>query len=273
MRQPKIYISLPSKGKFWPEGSINLPETGQLPVYSMTARDELMFKTPDALMNGQAVVDVIQSCLPNIKNAWAMPTLDLDTVLVAIRLATYGEHLPLSFTVPGTTETVDYTVDLKPILDQQQNNHWIEQVVINEEFIIFLRPLTYKHLTKTNITSFETTRIMSLVNDETLEDEKKLELFNQSFSNLTKVTVDLMAESVFKVIVGNEEVTDRKYINEFVSNCDKDIFKTLQDHLNNLKEHNGIKPLKFETTQEQRDAGAPDTFEVPINFNDSDFFG
>ena len=31
--------------------------------------DEITFKTPDALLNGQATVDVIQSCIPNIKDA------------------------------------------------------------------------------------------------------------------------------------------------------------------------------------------------------------
>ena len=48
MRQPKIYITLPSRGRFWSKGSIEIPENGELAVYSMTAKDELTFKTPDA---------------------------------------------------------------------------------------------------------------------------------------------------------------------------------------------------------------------------------
>jgi hypothetical protein len=39
MRQPKIYIRLPSGGNFWPEGSLVMPESGEFPVYSMTAKD------------------------------------------------------------------------------------------------------------------------------------------------------------------------------------------------------------------------------------------
>ena len=85
MRQPKIYIKLPSGGLFWPNGSLELSETGEYPVYSMTAKDELMLKVPDALMNGQAIVDVIQHCVPNVKNAWKIPTIDLDIILIAIR--------------------------------------------------------------------------------------------------------------------------------------------------------------------------------------------
>jgi hypothetical protein len=272
MRQPKIYITLPSRGEFWSKGSIDFPDNGEFPVFSMTARDELLFKTPDALMNGQAIVDVIQSCIPAIKDAWATPTIDLDTILIAIRLATYGEKMPFTHKVPGTDEEVEYEIDLRMLLDQQQNNRWIEQVVINPEFIIFVNPLTYKHMTQTNIKSFETTRILSMVNDESISDEKKLEMFNSSFNNLTKVTIDLMSSSVYKIVTATGEVSDARYISEFVNNADKEIFDIVQKHLSALKENNELKPLEFTTTEEQREAGAPETYTVPINFNDSDFF-
>jgi hypothetical protein len=273
MRQPKIYIQLPSGGEYWAPNSIDMPENKELPVFSMTAKDELMFKTPDALLNGQAMVDVIQSCIPNIKNAWNCPTLDLDTILIAMRLATYGEKMPFSHTIPVINEEVEYEIDLRMLLDQQQNNTWIEQIVVTPDLILFVKPLTYKHLTQTNIKSFETSRIMSMVNDDKISDDKKLEMFNESFSNLTKVTVDLMAESVYKIIAGGEEVTDKKFIFEFVSNSDKDIFDTVQKHLKTLKDHNDLKPMEFSTSAEHQEAGAPKTYTMPISFNNSDFFG
>ena len=272
MRQPKIYITLPSGGSFWPAGSIVVPENKEFPVYSMTARDELLFKTPDALMNGQAMVDVIQSCIPNIKDAWVTPTIDLDSILIAIRLATYGAKMPFTHKVPGTTEDVEYEIDLSVMLDQQANNYWVEQVAISPDFIICVKPLTYRHMTQTSIKSFETTRILNMVNDESIPDDKKLEMFNTSFNNLTKVTVDLLADSIYKVITPGGEVTNIPHIKEFIANADKNIFEAVQKHLNELKTHNELKPLKFETTEEQQAAGAPASYEVPVNFNDSDFF-
>lgn len=272
MRQPKIYITLPSGGNFWTPGSLAMTETGEFPVYSMTARDELLFKTPDALLNGQSVVDVIQSCMPNIKNAWDCPTLDLDTILIAIRLATYGEKMPFKHNIPVINEDIEYELDLKILLNQQMSNNWIEQVVINPDFIIFVKPLTYKHLTQTSIKGFETSRIMSMVNDESIPEEQKLEMFGNSFRNLTKVTIDLTADSIYKIVTPDGEVTDPKFISEFVHNADKEIFQAVQTHLNNLKEHNSLKNLEFTTTEEQQEAGAPASYSVPINFNNSDFF-
>jgi hypothetical protein len=92
-RQPKIYVSLPSKGEFYPQGSLVKTPNNEYPVFAMTARDELLFKTPDALMNGIATREVITSCIPNILDPWQIPSLDVDAVLSAIRIATYGEEM------------------------------------------------------------------------------------------------------------------------------------------------------------------------------------
>ena len=99
-RQPAIYIKLPSGGNYYPPGAIEMTQTGDIPVLPMTAIDEITYRTPDALFSGQAVVNVIQSCIPNIKDAWAIPSVDIDTILVAIRIATYGHNMEFATTCP-----------------------------------------------------------------------------------------------------------------------------------------------------------------------------
>jgi hypothetical protein len=273
MRQPKIYISLPSQGNFWPEKSIDMPENNELPVYSMTAKDELLFKTPDALMNGQSIVDVIQSCVPNIKNAWVTPSIDLDTILIAIRIATYGEYMEFTHKIPAIFEDLDYGIDLKTLLSQQQNNHWIDQVVINPDFIICVKPLTYKHLTQASIKTFEMSRILNIANDDQLSDEQKLQIFEESFKKLSEVTIGLVTNSIYKIITPDGEVVNRAHITEYIENADKSIVESIQNHINELKKHNDLAPLEFTTTEEQQAQGAPAAYTVPINFNNSDFFG
>jgi hypothetical protein len=273
MRQPKIHIKLPTGGVFWPPKSIEMTETGDFPVYSMTAKDELTFKTPDALLNGQAMVDVIQSCMPNIKNAWVIPTLDLDSILIAIRLATYGDKMTIAYKVPVVLEEVEFEIDLRHLLDQQlTTKSWEEQIHISDDLIIFVKPLTYKHMSQASMKAFETQRIMNMAVDDTIPEDKKLEMFNKSFSILTQITVDLISESISKIIAGEHEVTDPKYIKEFMANADKDLFDQIKNHLDKLKTHNELKPLVAYTTEEQQAEGAPVSYEIPINFNNSDFF-
>jgi hypothetical protein len=272
MRQPKIYISLPSEGKYWPPGSINIPENGQLAVFSMTAKDEMLFKTPDALMNGQAVVDVIQSCVPDIKNAWHTPSIDMDIILVAIRIATYGEKMTITATVPVTNEEEDYDIDLHQFVDKVSSNSWIEQIHVSNELILFVRPLTYKHLTNIGMKSFETNKIIQVATNQDLSEKQKLQLVNDSFKVLTDLTTDMMVGTIFKIKTDDGDVTETRYIKEFIENADKSIFDLVQKHINELKDHNEIKPITITTSLEQQQAGAPETFEVPINFDHSTFF-
>ena len=100
-RQPAIYLKLPSNGRFWPAGSLEMPPNQELPVFPMTAMDEISYKTPDALFNGQATVDVIQSCVPAIKDAWQIPMVDMNPVLVAIRIASSGHNINIESKCPA----------------------------------------------------------------------------------------------------------------------------------------------------------------------------
>ena len=58
-----------------------------------------------------------------------------------------------------------------------------------------------------------------------------------------------------------------------MGNTDKQIFELVQNHVGELKKHNELKPLDFVSNDEQREAGAPETYQIPIDFNNSNFFG
>ena len=57
-RTPKLYTSLPSGGDYY---NLDIIDTSldEHAVYSMTAKDELIMKNPDALLNGDAVIQVM----------------------------------------------------------------------------------------------------------------------------------------------------------------------------------------------------------------------
>ena len=273
MRQPKIYIRLPSGGEFWPEGSLEPTETGEYPVYSMTAKDELMLKVPDALMNGQAVVDVIQHCIPNIKNAWNAPNIDLDVLLISIRIATYGEVMTTPITFNNGLE-MDYQLDLRVLMDQLMNQiTWAPAVPINDELTVFVKPLNYKQISTAALQTFETQKIMQVVNDEKVSEEQKVKLFQESFKKLSDSTLGTISQSIERIDSINGSTNNPEHIREFINNVDKDIFNIIEQHLNSLKNSNTIKPMIVTVTEEMKAQGVDgDTVEVPITFDPSTFF-
>lgn len=270
-RQPKLYIRLPSGGKFYANGAINMPENEELAVFSMTAKDELIMKTPDALLNGQATVDVIQSCLPDIRDAWQMPSIDLDAALIAIRLATYGEKMTLTVKTPVTGEEKSMEVDLRMLLDQFSNLEYHSRVEV-DNMVINLRPLNYREFTKGAIKTFEEQRIFNLVNDERISDEDKLQAFTNSFTKLTQLTVDMISKGITSIEVDQEVVTNSKHIEDFIKNADKGFFSAITKHLEAEKKKFSLKPLIAHATSEEIAQGVPVTYEVPITFDQSNFF-
>ncbi len=272
-RQPKIYLKLPSKGRFYPSGAVQMTESGELPVFAMTAKDELLFKTPDALMNGEATVEVIKSCVPAIKNPWAMPSIDADAVLIAIRLATYGEKLEINTKVPGTGKSKDFEIDLRVLLDKLVNFEYQPYVVVNSDITVELRPTTYKEFTENSLKTFEEQRIFRLVNDDTIPDDKKLQAFANSFKKLTDLTINLVVNSVASIDTAEGKVTNKQHISEFFANADKETFDKILEHLESMKEQTTIKPMKVRATEEEIKDGAPAEYEIPITFDQSNFFG
>ena len=270
-RQPKVYVTLPSRGKFYPDGVLDMPETGELPVFAMTAKDELIIKTPDALLNGQATVDVIKSCIPNITNPWHMPSVDLDACLIAIRIATYGEKLDITTKVPGLGEEREFSVDLRQLLNKLVTPEF-ENTLKLGDISVELRPLTYKEFTDSNLKTFEEQRIFNLVNDDEMDDSEKLNRFSASFKKLTDITVNMLSKSIAKLRIGDDEVTNAAHIEEFIDNIDKEFFKGITDHLEEQRKKFAIEPIKVSSSKEDIEAGVPEEWEVPITFDQSNFF-
>lgn len=239
-RQPKVYVKLPSKGQFYPEGSLDHSETGEYAVYAMTAKDELMLKTPDALMNGQATVEVIKSCVPAIIDPWKMPSIDMDAVLVAIRIATYGENMDIAARCPSCDAENDFEMNLVQYLDSLANFRYIDSVDLSP-LIVHLRPYSYKEITKTAIKALEQERIFNIINDDKMPDEEKLEKFGTSFVKLTALTVDLIVDCIDSIETPEGTVSDHEQIKEFIENAPKEIFQKISDTINEMKSKLEIK--------------------------------
>ncbi len=272
LRQPKIYIKLPSKGQFWPNGSLVIEETGEYPVYAMTAKDEITFKTPDALLNGQATVDVIQSCIPNIKDAWQTPSIDLDAILIAIRMASFGEMLDMTVKVPNTDIEKDFQFNLQQLYDNYINTVYEDTFDI-EGFRVQIKPVNYKTMTGQAVKAFEEQRVFNIVNDDSIDDDVKIKKFQESFSKLTDLNLQIVVESVIAIQPSGEEaVTNTAHIKEFILGADAKTYNQIRAHVEAQRDKYTQKPVEVKATDEEIEAGAPTTFTVPIQFDQSNFF-
>ena len=273
-RQPAIYIKLPSGGRYYPKEVFTPTETGEIPILPMTVKDELAFKTPDAMINGQSTVDVIKSCVPNMLDPWKMVNYDTDAVLLAIRIATYGETMDVNFRVPATNEEQSHTLNLPALLEDLGRAEIVDETMTSTKFKIEIEPLTYKSLTKIQIARFEQQKMYGTIDNSTMTDEAKQSAFAKSFETLNMVNFSLLVDSIKSITTpeGNT-VVDRAQIIEFCNNADAKTVTEIQEKLSNLRVQAQIPPLRIKTTEDQIKKGAPTSFEVPVTFDSSNFFG
>ena len=271
-RQPAIYVSLPS-GADYPPHVVTPTQTGEIGVMPMTAKDEIRFKTPDALMNGQGVVDVIQSCVPDIKDAWQIKSYDLDTILVAIRVATYGETMEINFNVPGANESVSHSVNLPAILDDLRKTKVDANITLDDGLKITVRPLTYKDMTSASLKTFQQQKMYSAIQDSQLSEEEKAKRFDTAFKSLTDLNSSILLKNIQTItMTDGKEITDPTYIKEFVDNANATLIKEIEQKLTALRGQGAVKPLRLKATEAQIKKGAPASYEVPVTFDTSNFF-
>ena len=273
-RQPQIYIKLPSEGKWYSPDVFTPTENGEVPVLPMTAKDELSFKTPDAMISGQATVDVIQSCVPSFKNAWKMVNFDTDTVLLAIRIATYGEFMDVNYNVPVINEPSSTTVNLPALLDSFRNLKITDTAKTKSGFTFKVAPLDYQLLTKIQVAQFEQQKIYATVSASAVTEEARSKQFAESFQKLNTINFELLIDSITSITTPeNKTVTDKKAITDFINNCEAKIVNEIQDELGKVRTQAQIKPLQMKATEEQSKKGGPATYEGPVTFDSSNFFG
>jgi len=263
-RRPALYLKLPSKGNFYPEGAIDLPENGEVPVYPMTAIDEITTKTPDALYNGVAVTDIIKSCVPAIKNPWLMPAVDLDPILVAIRAASGDGNLELESTCPKCSESSSYGVNLSGVLQTYTPGDYDTPLDLGELKIKF-KPLSYKQINDANIAQTELQRAM--IQATSIEDEDtKLKESSKLLIAVNNITLSIMCESIQHIKTPTMIVDNKDHILDFLKNCDRNTYEKIKSVSIELRASTETKPLKLKCISCSHD------YEQPFVLNVSDFF-
>jgi hypothetical protein len=194
-------------------------------------------------------------------------------ILISIRLATYGEMMstPVKFSEDFEME---YQIDLRVLMDRlMQQIKWDPVVSVTNELTVFVRPLNYKHISQAAIKTFETQKIMQVVNDDKMPEEQKIKLFKESFKNLSDATLGTISDSIFRIDSVAGSTDNPEFIAEFVNGIDKEMFNVIQKHLEALRDANTIKPMSVDVTPEMKERGVVgDKVEIPITFDPSTFF-
>lgn len=264
-RRPAVYLKLPSGGKFYTPDVIDMPENGELAVYPMTAIDDITVKTPDALFNGQAVIDIVKSCIPAIKDPWRINSIDLDAILVAIRSAS-TDDFSVTSECPACDTPSEYKINLGSVLSGINAPDYNEALVIGDLSIKF-KPLNYKDMNEIGLAQFELQRQFGNL-DDIADLAERTEKSKKALQVVTDLSMKSIAKTIHSVTAPNGvEVAEVEYILDFLRNCDKHSYDKIKDYNAKLRESGELKPFKIKCIH------CANEYQQPFTLNVTDFFG
>lgn len=265
-RRPAVFLKLPSGGKGYPAGSIDLPDNGEVPVYPMTAIDEITSKTPDALFNGSALVELVKSCVPNIKDPWEIPNIDLNPILVAMRSATHGGVMEVTTVCPSCKEESKFDVNLSGILAGFKPGDYDKILIISEEVVVKFKPMTYREINHAAMVQFQIQKTLTsfmAIEDEEERQAKTIEVLEE----INSVAFKVIAGSIEYIKVPGATVFEKEFIIEYLHGCDRNSFEKIKEFGIQLRESTDTKPLQITCPHCQHE------FEQLFDVNPVDFFG
>tara|TARA_B100000965_G_scaffold391775_1_gene400246 strand:- start:957 stop:1820 length:864 start_codon:yes stop_codon:yes gene_type:complete len=267
-RQPKLFIDLPSKGIFYDDTVIQDQQYTQLPVFGMNTMDEIMLKTPDALFSGESTAKIMQSCIPLIKDPWRIIGFDLDYILLSIRIATYGNAMPVTTTCPKCNTETTSEVQLQKMLETIESGKTNNSVTINN-LTFHLRPLTYKETTDFSQKHFRMQKQLNQIELMDATEDQKEQTRQNLLNELSEINIDLSIAHIMNITDGTEEETSIEAIRAFVSDNDADVFKKIREGIDEMNSDWNKDVLEIACSEEECD----NVYKSQLNVDYSSFFG
>lgn len=289
-RNPKINVTLPTDRQFYNNELIDFSVDNSVPVRAMTGRDELVLKNPDSLLNGDSIIRVIQSCVPEIKNPKLLFAPDIEAILLGIFFSSFGQNLEFKATCPKCSHRNDYELSIRHLLSTAKHIEYPAIVSLqfdSTEVEVFVQPYTFETNTKNQLAMFEQTKmVQQLVNDSN-SDADKIKAFSESFEKMAQLKFESVSDCIQKIVINekvNNEITkttitDQVEIKEFIANVEtqhiNEVIKKI-DLLNQTVIDNTFDAVcqnkNYQETKESEPKACEHTWKTQVEIDPSNFF-
>jgi|TARA_R110000772_G_scaffold111271_3_gene215128 hypothetical protein len=270
-RQPKLFVDLPSKGKWYTEETVQDGQFESVPVFGMNAMDEILFKTPDALFTGRATADVIKSCIPTILDPWHLVGYDIDFILISMRISTYGDSMPANTTCPKCSNVNESSISLGKLLEGF-NNYPLDFAFESGEFVFNIRPITYQQTTNFSMQNYKLQRELWQLQQMERTEENAVDLenmFQDVYSRTSLLNLDLAVAHIESISKDDEIETDMTEVSNFIKNSDTKFYANLKDKIFELTQKWNFPLFDVDCQNEE----CKNKYKTNLDIDYSNFFG
>ena len=271
-RQPSVYLKLPTLGRWYTEKEMVVNDEQEIPVFGLTAIDDIMLNTPDAMLNGQALENVLKNCAPNIKNIKKLLVPDLEALFLGIKVSTTGGKYDVDKICPKCQTENTFEVNCEYLLGTMSYVEDSDTIIsLNSELEVRVRPYTLEMRQMFIQRQFEEDRLLKSIDESNkkLTEIEKARILGESVNKISKITFDLVSKSIesIKIVKQGITVNDPAEISEWLVNISKaqaDMVITTVNKLNDIGVNKSVHAKCTKCEHEWDDT---------LNFDPINFFG
>ena len=241
-RRPALWVRLPSLARWYQQGEVNCNDRQEVQIYGLSAIDDVMLNTPDALFNGYALESVIKSCVPDVHDVKRVLQPDLDAIFLGIKAATNAGKFEVERKCEACGHDNTFDVQCSPLLDAMTYIDDSDTVIeIDGQLRVYVKPYDFELRSVLLQKQMEEQRTLRMIEqDEQITDElARADILAKSIEKLTRLTFELVAKSITGIqMMGGDgqTVTDPAFIAEWLTNVDKSTAQTVIDAVNALNQ-------------------------------------
>lgn len=226
LRLPGETVVLPSKALFYKNNEV-APEViksgGEIYVQPMTTYEEILMKTPDLLFTGQAIVQALARCIPQIYNPLELLAADIDFLLMALRKVSFGPQVVVTYdhNCSETSKSHEYAVNITKFIKEAK---YVDPATVINSFehmlpngqLVEMQPFRLR-----DVLDISQIAVNEPVGDDVSEIERA-----QFIANLLTAGTK---PAIRSVTADGEKIIDREQIGEWVQSLPVLWIKELSD--------------------------------------------
>ena len=99
-----------------------------------------------------------------------------------------------------------------------------------------------------------------------LSEEEKLARINSAMTEITKLTIEVLAGSIAGIKTPDSFVSDPDMLAEFLNNCDRMMFNAIRDRVVDLRKDSDLQPVHLKCNSCSHE------YDQPLNLDMTNFF-
>jgi hypothetical protein len=213
LRLPGETVVLPSKALFYKNSEVAnevITSGGEIYVQPMTTYEEILMKTPDMLFTGQAIVQTFARCIPQIYNPLELLAADVDFLLIVLRKVSFGNQIAVNYN-HGCSDSKyhEYAISLNQFIKQTTYADPASVLSMFEHMLpngqtVNMQPFRFK-----DVLDISQIAVNEPTGDDVTDNDRAVYISGL----LTAGT----KPAIKSVVADGEEITDRAFIEEWVT--------------------------------------------------------